>query len=161
MNAKTLSWGAALVLLTAMPVHAEDPLFDVCDLSLDLFGFNASRDKGGADKEAWGLGVGVNYFLTENWGVGADTYADAFTLPYLANGSLLFRYPLGDSMFAPYAFGGFGRQWAHAAQWTGHVGGGLEFRFSGPTALFADVRWVFAEETKDYSVVRFGLRFRL
>ena len=131
------------------------------ELTFDLYGFYGSRDKGGSDEDAWGPGVGINYFITKYVGVGAETYADAFEPPYLINGMGIFRYPLGDSGLAPYAFGGFGRQWDHAAQWLGYIGGGLEYRLNPLTGAFVDVREVFADRTRDYEMVRFGFRFQL
>ena len=90
--------------------------------------------------------------------MGADTYADAFEAPYLLNFSGIYRYPIQDMGFAPYAFAGFGRQWEHAAQWTGHIGAGIEYRVNMHTGVFFDGRRVFTDITKDYSLWRFGLR---
>ncbi len=160
MHARSLSLLGALVLLGAAPAQAQIDSFEPKEFSLDGFGFTATRDKGGADKQAWGLGAGLNYFFTECWGLGVETYADAFEVPYLLNGSALFRYPL-DDFLAPYAFAGFGRQWEHAPQWLGHVGIGLDFRVFARTSLFADLRGVFPGNTKDYALVRFGFRFTL
>ena len=145
--------------------HSYD-LYSAQEPSLDLFGFYGSRDKGGGNSGAAGPGVGFNYFFTQNLGVFADTYADAFTLPYLLNANAVFRYPIPRTAIAPYAFGGFGREWWHAPQWLGDVGAGVEYRLAPPRmkmplGLFVDVRGVFPGETADYAVVRFGLRFKL
>ena len=129
------------------------------EFSIDFGGGYATRDKGGADKDAFGIALGVNYFITENIGAGVDTYADAFTAPYALNFSGIYRYPISDTGFAPYGFAGFGRQWEHAAQWTGHIGLGLEFRVNTHTGLFLDGRRVFADTTSDYALWRLGLRF--
>ena len=128
------------------------------EFSVDLFGNYATRDKHGNNTDAWGIGGGINYFFTRNFGIGADTYADAFTVPYLLNGSVIYRYPLGESGMAPYGFAGFGRQWDHAGQWTEHLGLGMEFRINSRTGLFLDARRVFAPQTGDYAVWRAGLR---
>jgi hypothetical protein len=125
---------------------------------VDLLGGYATRDKRGRDKDAFGIGAGVNYFFTRNIGVGADTYADAFNVPYQLNASGIFRYPIPDTGLAPYAFGGFGRQWEFAPQWTGHLGLGLEFRLNAHTGIFLDARRVFAGQTSDYALWRTGLR---
>jgi hypothetical protein len=127
------------------------------EFSLDLFGGWASRDKGGSDQSAAGVGAGVNYFFFENIGVGLDTYADAFTAPYMLNLSGIYRYPISNTGFAPYAFGGFGRQWDHETRWTGHIGGGLEYRFNPKTGFFVDARGVFGGDD-DYALCRFGFR---
>lgn len=137
-------------------------LYSAQESSLDLFGFYGSRDKGGGNSSAWGPGVGFNYFFTQYFGAGADTYADAFTLPYLLNANGIFRFPIPRTSFAPYAFAGFGREWWHAPQWLGDVGGGVEYRLGSMKSLiglFTDIRGVFPSETKDYAVVRFGFRF--
>lgn len=153
----------AVLMVGTSSVQAQQGFPEARDFSLDVFGYHASRDKGGADREAWGPGVGVNYFFSRYFGVGADTYADAFEVPYLLNASALARYPLGD-IAAPYAFTGFGRQWEHAAQWTGHLGGGIEARIpfilKETSSAFVDIRQVFAAETHDYTVIRFGFRLR-
>ena len=108
-----------------------------------------------------GYGAGLNYFFTENWGVGVDSYADAFTVPYLLNGNVFFRYPLQELSLAPYAFAGVGREWTHAPQWQGDFGGGIEYRWKPAMAFFTDVRWVIPDETDNYLVWRFGFRFAL
>jgi hypothetical protein len=151
--------GVLLVGGAGFPLHAAG-LFEAHELSGDFLGFYGSRDKGGTDTSAWGYGAGINYFVTDKIGMGADTYADAFTVPYLLNGSAIFRYPLEDKKLAPYGFGGFGRQWDHAAQWSFHLGAGLEYRLQEKTGVFLDVREVFPDKTKDYTVVRFGIRFK-
>jgi hypothetical protein len=133
-------------------------LYSDHEVTLDAFGFYGSKDKGG-HQDAWGMGVGGNYFFTRNIGVGADTYMDAFTIPYLLNANGIFRYPIKQTGLAPYGFGGFGRQWDHAAQWLGHVGVGIEYRFQPKMGAFFDAREVFPSETRDYAVLRFGFRF--
>ena len=84
---------AGLALKSAQVGRASD-LYNCNELSLDVFGYTASRDKGGGNHQAWGPGAGVNYFFNEYLGVGADSYADAFVLPYLLNGSAILRYPI-------------------------------------------------------------------
>ena len=137
-------------------------LYRANEFSLDLYGFGASRDKDGNSETAWGPGVGANYFFTKTLGVGADSSADAFEVPYMLNGSGIFRYPFEETGFAVYGFGGFGRQWKHSPQWLGHIGVGGEYRCnpkgSYVGSFFVDVREEFPTETKDYTVFRFGFR---
>jgi hypothetical protein len=148
---------AGLVVASAQVGTASD-LYNCNELSLDLFGYTASRDKGGGNHQAWGPGVGVNYFFNEYLGVGADSYADAFVLPYLLNGSAILRYPINRTPIAVYGFGGFGREWTHAPQWMEYLGGGGEYRFGHNTGAFLDIRGVFPNETDDYWLLRFGFR---
>jgi hypothetical protein len=148
---------AGLVVTFAEVGRALD-LYNCNELSLDIIGFTASRDKGGGDHQAWGPGAGVNYFFNEYLGLGADTYADAFTVPYLLNGSAVLRYPINRTPVAAYGFGGFGREWWHAPQWMEYIGAGGEYRFRPHTGAIVDIRGVFPHQTDDYWVLRFGFR---
>jgi hypothetical protein len=128
-------------------------------LSYDVFGIYATRDKDGNDDGVFGPGVGVNYLFTPRIGAGLDTYSDGIRLPYMLNASVIYRF-VNSSMFTPYALAGFGRQWEHAAQWTGHFGGGAEYNLKIGQSVFLDGRWVLPEETSSYGVIRFGVRLR-
>ena len=134
-------------------------LYSYHEGQLDASGMYASRDKDGHKGDTWGMGAGLNYFFTKYIGAGADTYFDAWDVPYLLNGDGYFRYPIKQTGLAPYGFGGGGRQWTHAAQWLGHVGVGIEYRVHPEAGVFFDAREVFPEHTKDYAVLRFGFRF--
>ena len=171
MSTKWMLAIAAVLMLAATAVRGQnfwssrfeyeptDPnAFMPYEFSLDLLGTYATRDRKGRSEDAWGLGAGINYFITRNIGVGADTYADAFHAPYLLNASVIYRYPLPDIGLAPYGFAGFGRQWEYAPQWTGHLGAGAEFRFNRKTGVFLDVRGVFPDRTKEYALWRAGVR---
>ena len=133
-------------------------LYNANEFSLDLFGTYADRDKFGSKGDFWGGGLGVNYFLTRYIGIGADSYLEEWRWPYRVNGSLILRLPIDKLGLAPYAFGGGGREFKYAPQWTGHAGGGLELRINRHTGIFGDGRRVFADQTKDYTLVRFGMR---
>src|SRR5258708_35166839 len=101
------------------------------DLSLDLFGTYATKDRFGAKEDGGGGGLGLNYFLTRFVGIGADSYVEEWKAPYRVNGSLILRYPLqGMGGLAPYIFGGGGREFKYLTQWTYHGGGGIEFRLN-------------------------------
>jgi|ERR1043166_531521 hypothetical protein len=133
------------------------------ELSLDLFGTYADRDKFGNSGDHGGGGVGLNYFFTRYLGIGADSYVEEWKAPYRVNGSLILRYPLQTQTaagLAPYIFGGGGREMKYLIQWTYHGGGGLEFRFNRYTGLFGDARRVFSDlsSSLDYTLVRGGLR---
>ena len=169
MNLQKIWLTAAVLVLTGICLSAQSSwpdrfayspgsaTFGPRELSVDLFGGYATRDKGGADTDAYGIGVGVNYFIFDNIGVGVDTYADAFTTPYLLNVSGIYRYPIAQLGLAPYAFAGFGRQWEHDPRWTGHFGAGVEYRFNTKTGVFVDGRRVFGGD--DYALWRLGFRF--
>jgi hypothetical protein len=159
MKKTKLLFAVGVGMLSGIGAMAQSTdLYSSHEGSVDFFGFYGSRDKGG-NRDAWGMGAGFNYFFTQYLGVGADTYMDAFTVPYLLNGQGIFRYPIKGTAIAPYAFGGFGRQWTHAAQWLGDIGVGAEYRFQPCMGAFFDAREVFPTETRDYAVLRFGFRF--
>jgi len=108
-----------------------------------------------------GAGAGINYFLTRNIGIGAEAYSENTTGVFIDNASanLILRLPLGQSGFAPYAFGGGGHQFDGSKFWFGQFGAGMEYRFTAHVGLFLDARAVVPNETKYYGVARLGLRF--
>ena len=109
----------------------------------------------------FGVGAGINYFFTRNIGIGADAYSENTTGAFIdsASANLILRLPLGQSGFAPYAFGGGGHQFDMGQMWFGQAGGGMEYRFTPHVGVFIDARGVLPNETKLYGVARAGLRF--
>ena len=73
-----------------------------------------------------GAGAGINYFITRNIGVGADAYSENTTGAFVdsVSANLILRLPLGQSGFAPYAYGGGGRQFDMVEAWFAQVGAG-------------------------------------
>jgi len=136
-------------------------LYNANELTLDLFGTYADRNRFNAPSDNFGGGAGINYFFTRNIGVSADSYLEEWKWPYRVNGSLILRLPIDKYGLAPYIFGGGGREFKYAPQWTAHVGGGLEIRLNQHTGIFADGRRVFNDKAKssgDTALVRFGVR---
>jgi hypothetical protein len=122
-------------------------LYSANELPVDLFGYGASRDKDGKGTTAWGPGAGLNYFFTRDIGVEAESYADALEIPYLLNGTGIFRDPINGTQFSIYGFGGFGRRWDPVPQWLGHIGAGGEYRFNPCGSFFADVSEEFPDQS--------------
>jgi hypothetical protein len=60
---------------------------------------------------------------------------------------------------APYVFGGGGRQFDPAWEWTGHAGVGMEYRFNPVTGVFVDSRYTWVKHTSDEILFRAGVRF--
>jgi hypothetical protein len=138
--------------------RADTELFRDSELSLDLFGSYASRDRVGVRRDRGGGGLGINYFFLRYLGLSADSYVEEWKWPYRVNGSVVGRIPIESLHLAPYAFGGGGREFRYTSQWTLHAGAGIEFRLNPHTGLFADGRRVFADKTGDYTLIRAGLR---
>lgn len=113
-------------------------------IQLDVFGTAHSAVKHGGT--AFGAGLGLNYYLSENLGVGLETVTENFEHSAVdqSNASLLLRYS-STARVNPYAFGGAGYQW-EGRDFTLHAGGGLEFRLTRTFSLFTDARWISALE---------------
>ena len=144
-------------------------LYRSSELSVDVFGTaslgeytidnpSASRVK---HNTRMGAGAGVNCFFSRYVGVGVDGYSENTTGAFIdsTSGNLILRLPLGQSGFAPYAFGGGGHQFDLARASFGQVGAGMEYRFTPNVGAFLDARWVVPDKTKNYGVGRLGLRF--
>lgn len=108
-----------------------------------------------------GAGAGVNFFFSKMVGIGGDAWSEDTTGRFIdnASGSLILRFPIGDSPFAPYVFGGGGYEFDHVPQGFGQFGGGIEIRFNPHVGIFADARYIVADKTDDWGVGRAGFRF--
>lgn len=145
-------------------------LYTANELSVDFFGSYLAGQRKIEDlfqtnirHGYWGGGVGLNYFFTRNLGIGGDINIpdDGGGLNFVnnMNGSLIARFPLGNSGLAPYIFGGGGRQTNPAWEWSGHAGVGMEYRFNPVTGIFADGRYMWVKHTSDEILFRAGVRF--
>jgi len=137
------------------------------ELSLDMFGSYIAGQRGiehlfdtNIRHGVWGGGVGLNYFFTKEIGIGGDIEIpnDGGNFVNNIDGSLIARLPIGNSGLAPYLFGGGGRQTEPVWQWTGHLGVGLEYRFTPVAGIFADARYMWVDKTPDEILFRAGLR---
>jgi len=138
------------------------------ELSIDAFGSasmgkysieDLSRTRVSHDTRL-GAGLGVNYFFNRYLGLGVDAYSEDSRGSFVdsASANLTVRLPLGQSGFAPYAFGGGGRQFELARTWFGQFGAGMEYRFTRNIGVFIDARLVVPAETGEYGLARLGLR---
>ncbi|MGN6555351.1 MAG: hypothetical protein ACTHLW_16715 [Verrucomicrobiota bacterium] len=156
-------WGHHFVYGPSVPAK-----FTANEFNVDVFGSFLGQEnkiedvfKTNIRKGKWGGGVGVNYFLTRELGIGADMNIPSNGGNFVdsVSGSLIARLPFESTGLAPYVFGGGGRQTDPEWQWTGHVGVGLEFRMNPITGIFTDARYVWADKTSDSVLLRAGLRF--
>jgi hypothetical protein len=174
--------GSTLLMLASMPVFGADTMemsrgtrndtgefYQANELSMDLFGTGSvgkytldhlSSNRVRHDSEL-GAGVGLTYFMTRTLGIGVEAYAEDADGVFIdsASANLTLRFPLGESAFAPYVFGGGGNQFDLNDVWFGQAGGGFEFRFTHNVGVFADARIVWPNETQYYGVARVGMRF--
>ncbi len=159
-------WGSATTYDTTVPLYTAN------ELSLDAFGLYTAGERGiehifetriTGNRGVWGGGVGVNYFFTRELGIGGEAdilanvpgnFVDQF------NGSLILRFPLDPSGFAPYIFGGGGRVTNPLWAWEGHAGVGVEYRLNPVVGVFSDVRYIWVDNVNltDRLMIRAGLR---
>jgi hypothetical protein len=143
--AAALAFGAASAAENGSP-------FQAGELSLPLFGLYLDTP---ADK--FGGGIGLDYYLTRNLGVGGVVQLVDELRPAA---EAYFRLPLGTLSLAPYAVGTAGYR-VQTSEWFQAIGGGAEWRFRKNVSLFGDFQWQFNVETKDGATVRVGLRLGL
>jgi len=169
MIAATSALGAETVSNDQGVPYDQGDYYRSSELSVDAFGtaslgewtLNHLSNARVRHNARLGVGAGVNYFITRNIGIGAEAYSENTTGAFIdsASANLILRLPLGQSGFAPYAFGGGGYQFDMAQLWFGQFGAGMEYRFTPHVGLFIDARAVLPNETKYYGVARLGLRF--
>lgn len=162
----------------------------------DIPGTNEQFDNGrvSADRfinrdSAWGAGADVKYFFTEHWALGVE----GFLLDCANNtggaglGTVTFRYPIGCSRVAPYAFAGVGvldggsrthrffseqidlsgfefegfenrKFQENDARAIGQFGAGLEVRITRHIGVMGDFAWnVVQDGDNNFGMVRFGV----
>lgn len=175
---------------TAMPPPPSLSLYNAGEWQVDLYGnyaFAGSSDRRLFDNDAWGGGVAFNYFFTRNFGLGVegslfDTYGDTLGTAGL---DLFWRFPIAETGFAPYVFGGVGltfnaddlssgdfrdarHRWEDGDDphngddvlFLGHAGAGVEYRFNPHFGIFTDARYTWTENRDgDYGQARAGVRF--
>jgi hypothetical protein len=167
---------------TATFTYSTAPKYNGNELSLDMFGSYWAAERGlnhvfetniKGERGRWGGGVGVNYFFTRYFGIGGDAnWSDhrGFGGPATdwVMGNAIVRLPICNSGFAPYVYGGGGRQFnglfredgevfaGKRYEWFADLGAGLEYRFTPGLGIFGDARYMW--HLKDGGVDRLALR---
>lgn len=136
-----------------------EPCFNDTELQLDVFGSYTWAD--GDHGDGFGGGLGLNYFLTRNIGLGVEgnIYDGDANGVWNVDARLLFRYPIDSACLAPYAFVAGGVQTNGGTEGTIGVGGGIEYRVvSQKVGLFTEGRYTWAADSDDSAQVRVGVR---
>jgi opacity protein-like surface antigen len=147
-------------------------LFAETENVADIFGtYSAIKDDTGGTPitnsntldDGFGAGIGLSHFFMRYWGIGLEGFAwdgdrredwvKGVTLDALA------RLPLENWHIAPYLIGSLGGTFSSVDQFILGAGGGIEFRFAPNMGIFSDGRYVWADETSDFGLIRTGLRF--
>jgi hypothetical protein len=158
------------------------------EFNIDVFGSYAftgnsyATDRYLQADHLWGGGIDMNYFFMRYVGVGLtgtamEAHDDIFGQ---VTGNLIFRYPVPNTCFAPYAFVGgggiFGADNAARAvvngrnvgtvadransEWVGDAGIGVEYRFTPRIGIMNDFSWnVVHGPDNNYGMLRTGIRF--
>lgn len=175
---------------TQQPPPPSLSLYNAGEWQVDLFGnyaFTDSNNRRLINDDVWGGGIGFNYFFTRNFGIGAEgslfnTEGDTLGTSAL---NLTLRFPIGQSGWAPYIYGGVGltfnaddidsddfRDARDRAEdndephngddviFLGHAGAGVEYRFTQHFGIFTDARYTWSEKNDgDFGLARAGVRF--
>lgn len=112
------------------------------------------------DDVEFGIGVGLNHFFTRRFGIGVEAYSEDTEQHFIdkASANLFARFPIGDSGFAPYIYGGGGRQFDPIELSFAQLGAGVEYRFTPKVGLFLDGRYVLTDGADNHGLARLGLR---
>jgi hypothetical protein len=143
-------------------------LFADEETTFDIFGLYAATEGAGRYDDGFGGGLGVNRFFKRYFGLGLEGYFwdgdrgpsgnESDVISSVA-GSLIARYPIDQYHIAPYLLAGLGGSFSSVDQFNLLAGGGFEFRFTPRVAFFSDGRYVWADQTNNYGLIRAGLRF--
>ena len=141
-------------------VPVEEPcLYRDMEFQVDAFGTGAFYRSG---NPGWGGGLGFNIFAFRYIGLGVEqmVVGNNNGTEWGTIGNLFLRYPICSWNLAPYAMVGIGKLYGTGESvGIGHVGGGLEYRFTENIGLFADGRWVYSPQIDGGVLARTGLRF--
>jgi opacity protein-like surface antigen len=108
----------------------------------------------------FGGGLGVNYFINENFGVGIDTLYNGEDNLYEYSTSLnvIYRYPFEQLALAPYVVGGVGYTW-DGDEVLYSVGAGVDYRLAENIGVFVEGRYNWFGDVDSDPSVRAGFRF--
>jgi len=155
---------------SAVSFEGAAPKYTASELSLDMFAsyvhaeekFSHLFQTNIRHDSTWGGGVGLNYFITREFGISGDINIGDNGGNFIdqAMGAAVIRIPLEPTGLAPYIFGGGGRGFDPSWEWLAQAGVGLEYRFNPVTGLFADARyiWHLKDGSFDRLMIRTGLR---
>jgi hypothetical protein len=130
------------------------------EFQLDLFGAGGFYDN---DYPNWGGGLGANFFFLRYIGIGVEqdlVGRKGLKSEWSTIGNFFLRYPICSWNLTPYAMVGGGGFYGNAHdRGAGHVGGGVEVRFTNNIGLFTDARWFYScEDPRSSLLARSGLR---
>ena len=171
---KTASVGVAAMSLFATAAFAgvaapskaviapmPESFYNAHEFSVSAAALLAARTADGGETRdtAWGADLELGYFFTRNFGIALEgEYLDRGRPLWGTALNLYLRAPLNESSrWAPYLFGGLGGLFASGdGYFEGHVGAGIEYRFTSKIGTFVDGRHTWVDGDGD-NVPTFGL----
>ncbi len=151
------------------PIPPPVPCFRDTEFQLDVFGSYTWVTQGSSildnrDADGVGGGIGLNYFFTRYLGIGIDSniFEGDVNGLWTFTGNLIARFPIeaGGVCLAPYILGGGGYAVDGQGEGIWQAGGGLEWRVvPEKLGVYAEGRYIWADEHGDMAQVRLGVRF--
>jgi len=166
-------------------IPAPASLYNAKEFQFDIYGTHSFADPLGPDD--WGGGLGANFFFSRYFGIGAEGqfYDTPGDIAGTAAINAIFRYPIGETGLAPYAYAGggiiynaedidyddfsdaFDRFFDGDDARAGddvlieiHAGAGIEYRCTSHMGVFVDGRYTWTDlDDFDFATVRAGVRF--
>ena len=132
----------------------EEGVFNARERAFSLFG--SYVDKPG---DYGGMGVGVTYYITRQFGIGAVTHVEDVGGTFIDNvaGEGYFRFPLKSTPIAPYVTAAIGRSFeTHEMFYS--AGGGVEWQWMPRFRAFGDLSWQINDDSRDGLALRLGVR---
>jgi hypothetical protein len=113
---------------------------------------------------AFGAGINLTYYVTENIALEYSySWLNTRSDRHINALDLLYRFPLGNSCWAPYLMGGAGLNSDGTTVGVYRAGAGIEYRLANCVGIFADYshNWVAGGDEgwgNDFNIGRAGLR---
>lgn len=139
-------------------IRPQDPANFASKVTVSPFGAGAFQS--GSGESAAGGGVNLDYFFTENIGVGVNYAAFAFDDEvHTVSADVVLRYPV-SKLVAPYLLVGGGlATGGNGTQTVTRLGGGLDVNLlQSNLGVFADGVYNLMEGDKDFTIARLGVR---
>ena len=159
-QAGVVSTGEGKIVTTPPPVEKSCG-WDAGDFTLGFFAAGLLPDGNGDLDDGLGGGISLGHTFCEWFSVEADaTWIENPSTIHAFTASAIIRYPVAGLCIAPYVIGGGGVSTNSETQGIVHLGGGLEWKCQKTGhSIFAEGRYVWADETENYTLVRGGIKF--
>ncbi|MES2705103.1 MAG: hypothetical protein V4726_00735 [Verrucomicrobiota bacterium] len=127
---------------------------------VSIYAAGVLPDGGGHFDDGMGAGLALDYFFSRHVGIEVDAaWAAVGDDLGIFTSSLVLRLPIDSICLAPYLFAGGGIQANDGdTRGIGHVGAGVDWRFTRCFGIFGDGRYTWAPDDQNYTVVRAGVR---